>query len=194
MPVQNANLPEIEAMKKLIALCSAVLLASCGSMESSTPAAAPAAAASASGVLKSTKYLEINAAPAKVWSIVKDFDGLHKWHPAFSNDVLTKGSNGQVGAVRAITLKDGPTFTESLLAYSDESMSYKYDILESPLPLDNYLSEMRVSPRGHVTMVTWTGSYKRKAGAKETDADVKNLIDGAYEAGLRNVRNMAEAN
>lgn len=178
-------------MKKLLALCSALLLASCASMESSQ---APAPAPASSGIITSTKYVEIQAQGAKVWNIVKDFDGLHKWHPAFSNAVNTKGSNGQVGAVRAITLKDGPTFTEELLAYSDENFSYKYKIIESPLPLDNYVSEMRVSPRGHVTMVTWTGSYKRKAGAKETDADVKNLIDGAYEAGLRNVKNMAEAN
>lgn len=181
-------------MKKLLALCSALMLASCASMESSTssPAAAPAAAAG--GMITSTKYVEIKAAGSKVWNIVKDFDGLHKWHPAFSNDVLTKGGNGQVGAVRAITLKDGPTFTEELLAYSDENTNYKYKIIESPLPLDNYVSEMRVSPRGPVTMVTWTGTYMRKAGAKETEADIKNLIDGAYEAGLRNVKNMAEAN
>ena len=181
-------------MKKLLALCSALVLASCGTMESSTPASAPAAAPAASGMITSTKYVEIKTVGAKVWNIVKDFDGLHKWHPAFSNAVNTKGGNGQVGAVRALTLKDGPTFTEELLGYSDENTNFKYKIIESPLPIDNYVSEMRVSPRGPVTMVTWTGTYIRKAGAKETDADVKNLIDGVYEAGLRNVKNMAEAN
>ncbi len=180
-------------MKKLLALCSALLLASCATTESSTTSTTAAPAAASGGMITSTKYVEIQAEGAKVWSIVKDFDAIHKWHPAFSASSNVKGANGQVGTVRSLTLRDGPTFTEELLAYSDENTNFKYKIVESPLPLDNYTSEFRVSPRGPVTMVTWTGSYKRKADAKETEADIKNLIDGAYEAGLRNVKNMAEA-
>jgi hypothetical protein len=176
-------------MNKLLALCTAVLLSSCASMEGSK--SAPAAASGAK--LVSTKSLEINAPPAKVWNVVKNFDSLHKWHPAFSNTVMNKGGNGQLTSIRAITLKDGPTFTEMLLGYSDESMRYKYEIVDSPLPLENYLSEMNVAPRGDGSTITWTGSYTRKASAKETEADIKKLIDGAYEAGLRNVKALAEA-
>lgn len=37
--------------------------------------------------------VEINAEPAVVWAVVKDWNGLHKWHPAFSNAEIKSGAN-----------------------------------------------------------------------------------------------------
>jgi Polyketide cyclase / dehydrase and lipid transport len=169
-------------MKQLFATAFVALaLAGCSSMEHKSMAG-----------LTSNKSVEINAAPAAVWNIVKGFDGLNKWHPAFSGDVLKSGANGQVGAVRAITLKDGPTFTEELTAYNDAKMMYSYKIIESPLPLDKYTSTMTVTPKGNGSVLTWVGNYITKAGSGKTDADSQGLIDGAYQAGLDNVKKMAE--
>lgn len=159
----------------------AFALVGCGSMHHKA----------ASG-LTSNKSIEINAAPSAVWNIVKDFDGLNKWHPAFSGDVLTKGANGQVGSARALTLKDGPTFTEELTAYSDAKMMYSYKILVSPLPVDQYTSTMTVTPKGNGSVLNWVGNFITKAGSGKTDADSQGLIDGAYQAGLDNVKKMAE--
>jgi mxaD protein len=171
-------------MKQLFATAAialALALAGCGSMDHK-----------ATSGLTSNKSVDINAAPSAVWNIVKDFDGLNKWHPAFSADVLQKGTNGQVGAVRAITLKDGPTFTEELTAYNDAKMMYSYKIIESPLPIDQYKSTMTVTPKGNGTMLTWVGNFITKAGSGKTDAETLGLIDGAYQAGLDNVKKMAE--
>ena len=123
---------------------------------------------------------------------MKDFDGLYKWHPAFSKDVITKGANGQVGSVRSLTLKDGPTFTEELTAYNDAKMMYSYKIVESPLPVDKYTSTMTVAAKGNGSVVTWVGNFITKAGSGKTDADSQGLIDGAYQAGLDNVKKIAE--
>ena len=169
-------------MKQLFATAFiALALAGCGSMDHKA----------ASG-LTSNKSVEISAAPSAVWNIVKGFDGLNKWHPAFSGDVLTKGANGQVGSVRALTLKDGPTFTEELTAYNDAKMMYSYKIVESPLPVDKYTSTMTVAAKGNGSVVTWVGNFITKAGSGKTDADSQGLIDGAYQAGLDNVKKMAE--
>lgn len=169
-------------MKQLFATAViAFALAGCGSMDHKA----------ASGLM-SNKSVEINAAPSAVWNIVKDFDGLNKWHPAFSKDVITKGNNGQVGSVRSLTLKDGPTFTEELTAYNDAKMMYSYKIVESPLPVDQYKSTMTVAPKGNGSVVTWVGNFITKAGSGKTDADAQGLIDGAYQAGLDNVKKMAE--
>ena len=47
------------------------------------------------------------------------FDGLHKWHPAFAGDEITKGKNNEKGAVRVLTLKEGGgKITEELLAWT----------------------------------------------------------------------------
>src|SRR5437867_2292641 len=81
---------------------------------------------------------------ADVWNLVKRFDGLVNWHPAFSGSPLVKGRNDQVGAVRALTLKDGPTFTEELIALNEQGMAYTYDIVESPLPIDHYQASLTV--------------------------------------------------
>jgi mxaD protein len=169
-------------MKQLFATAVIALsLAGCSSMEHK---AAPG--------LTTNKSVEINAAPSAVWNIVKDFDGLNKWHPAFSKDVITKGANGQVGSVRSLTLKDGPTFTEELTAYNDAKMMYSYKIVESPLPVDQYKSTMTVTPKGNGSVLNWVGNFITKAGSGKTDADAQGLIDGAYQAGLDNVKKMAE--
>ena len=126
-------------MKQLFATAFIALsLAGCSSMEHK-----------AMSGLTTNKSVEINAAPSAVWNIVKDFDGLNKWHPAFSKDVITKGGNGQVGSVRAVTLKDGPTFTEEMTAYDDAKMMFSYRIIESPLPVDQYKSTLTVAPKGN---------------------------------------------
>lgn len=144
------------------------------------------------------EMIEINAKPDVVWNIVKAFDGLVNWHPAFSGTPLIKGRNGQVGAVRALTIKDGPTFTEELVAYSEARKAFTYIIVESPLPLDHYQSSISVKANGSGgTTVAWIGTFTRKnprnnVPEAETDAAVVNLIIGAYQAGLQTIKTLAE--
>src|SRR5580698_4854424 len=79
--------------------------------------------------LRVVESVEIKASPDKVWAAIKDFDGLNKWHPGFSADEIVSGGNGQVGSVRKLTIKDGPSFTEKLTAYDEAGHSYHYIIV-----------------------------------------------------------------
>src|SRR5205085_11733354 len=101
--------------------------------------------------LRITESVEIKAPIDKVWEAVRDFDGLNKWHPGFASDELVSGGNGKVGAVRKLTIKDGPTFTEKLLAYDAVHHYYRYKILESPLLFTVYASPIYVTPVSSVT-------------------------------------------
>lgn len=145
------------------------------------------------------EMIEINAKPADVWKFVKRFDGLKDWHPAFAKSDVIKGRDGQLGAVRALTVKDGPTFTEELLALNDTSMAFTYDIIESPLPLDHYLSTMTVKPNSTGgTTVTWIGTFVRKNPRDnlpegEGDAGAVKFITGAYAGGLQNLKKVMES-
>jgi mxaD protein len=145
------------------------------------------------------EMIEINAKPAAVWSFVKRFDGLKDWHPAFAKSEIIKGQDGKLGAVRALTVKDGPTFTEELLAISDTGMAFTYNIIESPLPLDRYQSTMAVKPNGSGgSTVTWIGTFVRKnprdnLPEAETDAAVMGFIAGAYAGGLQNLKKVMES-
>jgi len=157
-----------------------------------------AAAAENRSLVVVSEIVEIKAEPAKVWSMVKRFDGLKDWHPAFAESVILSGRDGQVGAVRALTVKDGPTFTEELLAVNEPAMALTYNIIESPLPIDRYLSTMSVKPNGHGgSIVIWIGQFSRKnprtnPPEAESDAAVVAFISGAYQAGLQNLKKMME--
>lgn len=164
-------------MKKLFALllsCLAVLSFS----------------ARADGVLNSYQSISIKAPIAKVWNAVKDFDGLHKWHPVFSNDVIKSGSNNVVGAIRTLTIKDGPSFDETLLAWDAAKRRYTYNVIDpNPLPLKNYVSTMEViQVAPGVAGIVWTSAYQNNSGGKMKDEELIAFLNGAYKAGLDNVK------
>jgi mxaD protein len=149
-------------------------------------------------MLHVTETVEIKAPADKVWSTIKDFDSLNKWHPGFSNDQLVSGSNNTVGAVRKLTIKDGPSFTEKLLAFDDGKHSFRYMIVDSPLPIAHYSSTVAVTSQGNgMSKVTWRGQFRRKNTSDnppeaETDAGVTKLIQGVYRGGLDNLKKMLE--
>ena len=161
----------------LLAVCAALLL---------TPLFAQAQA-----TLNSYQTVDINASADKVWGIIKGFDTLHKWHPAFSAAKITSGQDGVPGAMRTLTLKDGPSFDEELLAFDNAARKLRYRIVgEAPLPVVDYVSTMEVLATGpNQSTMIWRGSYKAK-NAK--DDDVLKIIDGAYRAGLDNLKKVAE--
>ena len=140
--------------------------------------------------------VEVKAPVDKVWDAIKDFDGLNKWHPGFSADELVSGANGKAGAVRKLTVKDGPSFTEKLLSYDDAHHSYHYMIVESPLPIAHYSSTISVRAGGAgMTKVVWSGRFKRKNTSDnppeaESDAGATKLVKGVYRGGLDNLKKM----
>jgi hypothetical protein len=148
--------------------------------------------------LSVTETVDIKAPVDKVWAASKDFDSLNKWHPAFAKDVLLKGPNNKPGTVRELTIKDGPKFTEELQSFDEATHTYKYRIIESPLPLAGYAATFVVKPgKDGGSVVTWSAKFTRKNPADsppagETDADAVKLITGVFQGGLANLKKMAE--
>lgn len=150
--------------------------------------------------LSVNETVQINAPVAKVWAIAKDFDSLNKWHPGFSKDVLTKGPNNKPGTVRALTIKDGPTFTEELISLNETGHTYQYKIIESPLPLQNYVATFVVKPgsKEGTSVVTWSAKFTRKNPSEtppeaESDDAALKLITGVFQSGLANLKKMSES-
>lgn len=162
------------------------------------PLAALAALAAPPGPLKVTETIEIRAPADKVWAAVKDFDSLHQWHPGFASDTIVKGRNNEPGAVRSLTIKDGPTFTEELMSFDEGKHTYKYRIIESPLPLRDYVSSISLTESGKgTTIVTWVGDFRRKSLSEsppeaENDKAAVDLITGVYQGGLANLKKQVE--
>jgi polyketide cyclase/dehydrase/lipid transport protein len=153
----------------------------------------------AAPLLTTTKSADVDASASKVWGLVKDFSGLNNWHPAVAKDEIVEGSDNTVGAVRLLTLKDGGTIKEKLLAYNTAGRSMKYEILEGVIPVSHYSSTISVKSTGKGrSTITWSGHYKRKntgdnPGDKENDQTASDTIAAVYQGGLDNVKKLAEA-
>jgi len=146
-----------------------------------------------------TKRIEVNAPAAEVWDKVHNFGDLGAWHPAVAKTEIVEGTNNEKGAVRVLTLQDGGKITERLLAYNPKDMSYRYEIIESVLPVSGYASTISVKPAGKdKAVVTWDGSFKRKdtsdqPAAGEDDETAVKTIASVYQGGLDNLKKLVEA-
>ena len=83
--------------------------------------------------------------------------------------------------MRTLTTVDGGVLVEKRVQYSDEGMSYTYQILESPLPVQDYVSTLAVMGMGAGSMITWSGEFAAKGAPDDKAVEV---ITGIYQAGL----------
>ncbi|WP_078897954.1 SRPBCC family protein [Streptomyces rimosus] len=86
--------------------------------------------------------------PARITTVsrvVRDFAGLAAWQPAVAGCVLADtGAPDRVGCVRTLSMADGKTVVESLLALDDRTRSLTYGIVSSPCPVQSYRATLRV--------------------------------------------------
>lgn len=137
-------------------------------------------------VLRST----ILEAPIEaVWELLRDFNGHDRWHPAVTTSQIERGRDAdRVGCVRRFKLGDGSELREQLLALSDVDASYSYCLLETPVPLFNYVSHVRLIPvtDGDHTYWQWEGKFSTFPEQKE---DLARLVgDDIYQAGFDAIR------
>ena len=105
----------------------------------------------------------IGAPTAKVWERVRDFNGLPKWHPGIRESRIENGAPpDQIGCVRDFRLQNGDRIREKLLGLSDYDFFYTYTILESPMPLTDYIATLRLTPitDGDRTFAEWTAEFQ----------------------------------
>lgn len=159
-------------------------------------------AANAPTQQKVVREVIIKADPAKVWAMVKDFGGIHQWHPVVeSTKTETKADQDGVELPhRLLTLKGGGTILEKQTISSDTDMKLEYRIVEGVLPVSGYRSVMQVKagPAAGESTVTWTGRFYNKANdvnpkqGEDNETAIK-AVEGVYDAGLPNLKKIIEA-
>lgn len=161
-----------------------------------------ATAAVAPSQQKVIKEVTIQAEPAKVWALVKDFGAIHQWHPAVANTQLEmrKDDSGADVQHRLLTLEGGGTLLEKLVDATDADMKLEYRIVEGVLPVSGYRAIMQVKAGSEPsqTVVTWTGRFYNKANAVdapkgEDNATAIAAVEGVYDAGLVGLKTVLEA-
>ena len=125
---------------------------------------------------------EIEAAPEKVWEIVRDFGGVEKWSEGIESCEV-EGSG--VGSIR--TLKMGAVEIQERLEHTDDqARSFSYSIVGGPVPVENYLASMTIHEAdGGRSKVTWQGSFDPKGASEE---DCTRLFQGVYQGGIAALR------
>ena len=127
----------------------------------------------------------INAPADKVWERVRDFNGMPKWHPRIRDSRIEDALPAdKVGCIRNFHLQNGDSIREQLLGLSDYDMFYSYAILEGPMPLEDYISTLRLTPvtDGERCFIEWSAEFSCDP-TDETD-----LVDGiggnVFQAGF----------
>jgi hypothetical protein len=119
------------------------------------------------------------AAPAHaVWDILRDFNGLERWHPNVTASRLDGAQ--RIGCVRTLTLANGGIIRERLEHLDDGAHRTSYALLEGPLPVSDYLGTLSVLPAKEGCVVEWSATMAIHASdaTAVTDALGKVYADG----------------
>lgn len=139
---------------------------------------------------KVEETVEIDAAPARVWAVIGNFQDM-SWLPPVEK---TEGREGNTPdkATRTLTLKGGATVEESLYKFSAEKMSYSYRITKvdvKTLPVNDYSSTITVEDAGGKSKVSWAGAFYRGYMNNDpppelNDEASQKAVRGLYRTGL----------
>jgi Polyketide cyclase / dehydrase and lipid transport len=133
----------------------------------------------------------IDAPVDRLWAVLRDFNGHDQYHPIVAQSAIERGySADKVSCVRRFTLKDGSELREQLLSLSDLEMSMSYCLLETPIPLFNYVAHVRLLPvtDGNRSFWQWEGRFTTPVGREQELADV--VGNDVYTAGMEAVRRL----
>ena len=126
---------------------------------------------------------EVAAAPDMLWKAIGSFQEIGSWHPLIK---MVENEGSGEGATRKLALAGGQgTLVERLERIDDSERVYRYSIVDSLLPVSDYVSEIRVMDNeDRTSTVEWSGEFV-PSGAQEID--VIKMIQGVYQAGLDNL-------
>lgn len=127
----------------------------------------------------------VTTSAESLWEILRDFNAHGDWHPAIVGSRIERGlAPSVVGCVRRFTLEDGSELREQLLTLSDMEMSYSYCLLDTPVPLFNYVAHSRVLPVTDVDHAFWEWEARFDTREGEEQAMETLVGQGIFEAGF----------
>ena len=112
----------------------------------------------------------IDAPVETVWDVLRDFNGHDRWHPIVADSHVERGlPSDKIGCVRNFHLQDGSNLRELLLTLSDADMAFSYCLLDTPVPLLNYVAHVRLAPvtDGDRTFWHWESRFDAPPGREK---------------------------
>lgn len=127
----------------------------------------------------------INAPIKKVWQIMRDFNGLPTYHPAIKASRIESGGNSEkVGSIRYLTLQSG-FVREELLMLDDSTYAFDYSIIETSLPIENYVASVRLQSNlsNTQTICEWSADFNVILPA-DKDEIIELVGQGVFRTGF----------
>jgi hypothetical protein len=134
----------------------------------------------------------IDASADRVWSIVRDFNGLPRWMPPVADSRIEGGQPpDKVGCIRSFNMKAGGNIREQLLSLSDYDYTCSYAILESPMGVRDYTATLKLTPitDGDRTFAEWTAEFDCDPAREQELVDQIGM--GVFQAGFDNLKRQA---
>lgn len=129
---------------------------------------------------------EIIAAPIKkIWEYLRKYNGLPEFHPAIKSSRIESGHPEEVGCIRYLSLNNEGFVREKLLMLDDSNYALDYTIIESSLPLENYIASIRLksNQRGDKTICEWWADFDVPQNVDKNE--MINLVSqNVFRAGL----------
>jgi hypothetical protein len=131
----------------------------------------------------------IEAPTHAVWDVLRDFNGHDRWHPAVAISAIERAHPAdKIGCVRRFRLKDGSELREQLLALSDLEQTFSYCLLDTPIPMFNYVAHVRLLPvtDGDRTFWHWESRFTTRPSDRERVT--RMVSEEIYQAGFEAIR------
>ncbi|MCL2926466.1 MAG: SRPBCC family protein [Trichodesmium sp. St19_bin2] len=130
----------------------------------------------------------INAHIDQAWMKTRNFNSLPRWHPVVATSFIEDDKVAdQVGCVRSVNFTEGGSIREKLLVLSDLNYLYSYSILESSIPLRNYVATLQFKPitDGDLTYAEWTSTFDCDP---QEEKNLIKLLSDIYQTGFNSLK------
>lgn len=124
-----------------------------------------------------------------VWAALRDFNTFDRWLPPVKKSAIERGQpSDKIGCVRRLVLAGGEELREQLLTLSDLEQTMSYCLLDTPIPLFNYVAHIRLLPvtDGDRTFWQWECRFTTRPG--EEAAMTQLVAEDIYRAGFESIR------
>ncbi|MEO0681423.1 MAG: SRPBCC family protein [Pseudomonadota bacterium] len=128
------------------------------------------------------RWVDIQGSPREVWEEVGQFSAIEDWHPGVQECELVE-LDGQFH--RHLSLADGEMLLERFVEAGDDF--YRYEIVEGPLPVEDYVATFTVSDHEGLTRIFWSATFE--ADGHEAD----EIVAAMFETGLAALRDRFDA-
>lgn len=134
-----------------------------------------------------SETVDLNVPAATVWKTVGDFGAADRYLAVVERCDLERHGDG---TERLLHLKGGGTVRERLVLSSNDDQALRYTIVDSPLPVNDYVSTVRVDALDDDhCRVTWASTFDARDAS---DGDARHAIADIYRMGFEGLKKLHE--